>query len=560
MNSEVKSCQNCKKNFTIDPDDFSFYEKMKVNVPDFCPSCGLGRLAALRNERIMYWRNCDKCDKKTMSLYHPNSTYVVYCHDCWWGDDWDGFQFGVKYDPSLPLVQQIKVLQKIVPREALIILNSTNCDYGNNVRDSKNCFFTFLCSDSENILYSMFTVSSKDCMDNYKIVESEFIVYSLNVTKCYKSAYLQDSSDCSFCYFSFDLKNCNDCIFCCNLRNKSYCIGNKQFSKEEYQKEYKKIFNGSFNTLVDSIKKFEDIKMQAVHKFATILKSSDVVGNYIQNSNRNRWCFDGVENQDVRYVANILYSKNTYFSYAIGVQPTEFIFGGSVIKGGSMIKNSFNLFNCSFCTWCDSMISCNNCIACVGLKKKEYCILNKQYTKEEYKKIVEQLEEKGELASFVGPEFSTFAYNETAAQDHYPITKEKALSMGYGWQEDIPFTIGQETISIKDIPDNIKSVKDSIVKEIFICQTCQRNYKIVTEELRYLREFLLPLPHECPQCRIKNRMKMRLPFRLWHRTCMCENKNHFHGKEKCEVEFETSYAPERPEIVYCEKCYQQEIY
>jgi len=25
-------------------------------------------------------------------------------------------------------------------------------------------------------------------------------------------------------------------------------------------------------------------------------------------------------------------------------------------------------------------------------------------------------------------------------------------------------------------------------------------------------------------------------------------------------EFETAYAPDRPEIVYCEKCYQQEVY
>jgi hypothetical protein len=41
---------------------------------------------------------------------------------------------------------------------------------------------------------------------------------------------------------------------------------------------------------------------------------------------------------------------------------------------------------------------------------------------------------------------------------------------------------------------------------------------------------------------------------------MCDKKNHFHGKEKCKVEFETSYAPERPEIIYCEKCYQREVY
>ncbi len=551
MGSQSKTCQNCKKDFTIEPDDFSFYEKMKVDIPDFCPSCGLSRLAALRNERIVYWKNCQKCDNKTMSLYHPDSPYVVYCHDCWWGEEWDGSQFGQKYDPTMPLIKQINNLQKNVPREALIILNSTNCNYGNNVRDSKNCFFTFLVSDSENILYSMFTVSSKDCMENHKIVESEFVVHSLDITKCYKSAYLQDSSDCSFCYFSFDLKNCNNCIFSYNLRNKSYCIYNQQLTKEEYQKEYDKIFNGSFQTLLESIKRFEEIKIKAIHRFASILKSTDVTGNYLQNCGKSRLCFDGVESQDVRYVANILHSKNTYFSYAIGVQPTEFIFGSAVIKGGSMIKNSFNLSYCTFCTWCDSMVSCNNCIACVGLKKKEYCILNKQYTKEEYNKILKQLEEKGELASFVGPEFSTFAYNETAAFDHYQIGKEEVLERGYNWQNDIPFTTGKETLKTIDMADNIKDINNNILEEILICNKCQRNYRIVQEELRYLKEFMLPLPRECPQCRMAFRRNSRLPFNLWHRSCM---------KEGCINEFETPYSPDRQEIVYCEKCYQQEVY
>ena len=32
------------------------------------------------------------------------------------------------------------------------------------------------------------------------------------------------------------------------------------------------------------------------------------------------------------------------------------------------------------------------------------------------------------------------------------------------------------------------------------------------------------------------------------------------GGGKCTNEFETSYAPERPEIVYCESCYQKEVY
>jgi RNA polymerase subunit RPABC4/transcription elongation factor Spt4 len=41
---ETKNCQNCKKDFNIEPDDFSFYEKMKVPVPTWCPECRRGTI------------------------------------------------------------------------------------------------------------------------------------------------------------------------------------------------------------------------------------------------------------------------------------------------------------------------------------------------------------------------------------------------------------------------------------------------------------------------------------------------------------------------------------
>jgi len=70
----------------------------------------------------------------------------------------------------------------------------------------------------------------------------------------------------------------------------------------------------------------------------------------------------------------------------------------------------------------------------------------------------------------------------------------------------------------------------------------------------------IPIPRRCFYCRHEARLKRRNPFKLWHRACMCDKENHFHGAGKCEVEFETAYAPDRPEIVYCEKCYQAEVY
>jgi len=42
---------------------------------------------------------------------------------------------------------------------------------------------------------------------------------------------------------------------------------------------------------------------------------------------------------------------------------------------------------------------------------------------------------------------------------------------------------------------------------------------------------------------------LRNPRRLFNRKCM-----------KCDKQIQTSYAPEKPEIVYCEECYVEEVY
>ncbi len=36
MDSEIKVCQSCKAQFTVEPDDFAFYETIKVPPPTWC--------------------------------------------------------------------------------------------------------------------------------------------------------------------------------------------------------------------------------------------------------------------------------------------------------------------------------------------------------------------------------------------------------------------------------------------------------------------------------------------------------------------------------------------
>ncbi len=54
---------------------------------------------------------------------------------------------------------------------------------------------------------------------------------------------------------------------------------------------------------------------------------------------------------------------------------------------------------CCACIWppsdnllyCYSSVQSHNCFGCVSAKQNEYCILNKQYTKEQYEELVPKI-------------------------------------------------------------------------------------------------------------------------------------------------------------------------
>ena len=155
------------------------------------------------------------------------------------------------------------------------------------------------------------------------------------------------------------------------------------------------------------------------------------------------------------------------------------------------------------------------------------------------------------FGEFYPSELSPFGYNETQAPEQFPLSRDEVLSQGLKWQDNIQRTIGKETIKSEDIPESINNIEDSITEEILSCIECKRNYRIVPNELTFYRKMTIPIPRRCFYCRHNNRVQRRNPFKLWHRKCM---------KKGCMNEFETSYSPDRSEIIYCEQCYQQEVY
>lgn len=579
--SENKICQNCKGNFVTEPDDFSFYEKMQVPAPTWCPKCRMMRRTSFRSVRSLYKRNCDLCNKSIVTMYHSDDPAPVYCNTCWQGDAWDPISYGMDIDWSRPFLEQWHELLGKVPRFALWqVPPLENCEYTNYSISNKNCYLSYSVTGCEDVRYCENIDQSKNSLDNLWVNGLENCYENVDSLKNYNSKFIIQSRDCIDSWFLFDCVNCQSCFMSSNLRNQQFVFRGKQLTKDAYQKAVFNEKTGSFQSLENLKKEFYGlIENKAFHKYADIVNSPLATGNHIQSSKniKNSFGVSGSENMknSMRVLKNSRDSQDIY-----GLAGGELIY--------DCVAVSYDTNNCAFGFLCNTSmsnaryialcLSSDNIFGCVGLKKKDYCILNKEYSKEEYLALVPKLinhmnalpyfDTKGRKYSFgefFPIEFSPHSYNEAVAFDIFPITKSEALGQGYRWKEK---EVRDYSITTKaqDLPDLIEDVPDSVISEVINCahnsncdQQCTTAFRISSDDIAFYRRFNLPLPRLCPNCRHYERLAKREPIALWHRSCMCDIENHGHNS-KCQNEFETSYAPERPEKVYCEDCYKKEVY
>ncbi|MFA7000215.1 MAG: hypothetical protein WC241_03820 [Candidatus Paceibacterota bacterium] len=567
-----ETCQNCKNSFVIESDDLSFYEKMKIPPPTFCVKCRLARRLAWRNERSLYHRNCDLCKSKMISMYKPNTPFPVYCHECWWSDKWSPLDYGKDYDFSKPFFEQFKSLQNIVPKPALYSSSNTNSEYCNHTAHMKDSYLVFGSWFCENCSYGQTILESKDCWDCLFCKKCEFCYSSVDCTKCNRVNFSRECTNCIDSAFLYDCRNCQDCIFSYNLRNKNYCILNEQVSKDDYEKIKKEVFS-SHTKLKESLEKFKTmVKEKALHKFMTGEQNQNVSGEFIYNSKNVHKSYYMLDGENNKYVVRGDGQRDSMDIF--GVNRGELAYDSNNVDFSSYCLFSVNGENNFNTEYVADSFNVKNVFGCLSLRKQEYCILNKQYGKEEYNELVAKIKKQMVNVPFIdslGREYrygeffpienSPFCYNESLAQEYLPIPKEEALKNKYPWYdiEDKNYT---PTKKWSDLPNTINDVNDSILSETILCEAwdkdknkaqehkCTMAFKITPDELNMYRRFNISLPRKCPNTRNYELFKSRNPVEFWHRKCM---------RQGCSNEFETSYSPDRPEIVYCENCYKQAI-
>lgn len=577
---ESLACKNCNQAFSIEPDEISFYASLGITRPKLCPECRYQRRIANRNEWNLYKRPCSLCKKDIVSIYNPDYSGPVYCAPCFWSDNWDASDYAQQFDFSKPFFEQFKEFRFKVPRLAITNAESVNSEYTNQAQGNKDCYMIVASNKSENCLYGNWYQGSKYSVDCYMAEKSELLYECMNCASCFGSTYLQNCSDCHSSHFLKDCRGCSDCFGCVCLKNKQYCWFNKEVGKDEYLKLLES-FVWNRDNILQTREKLRELDLTMPHKYYEGRANVNSTGDYLENNKNVRTSFNCRHTEDIKYCQDAWWSKNSMditevfadFSYELE---------GVIASRSMALSRAWNVYDSFYSELC---FNSNDLFGCMGLNKKEYCIFNTQYSKEEYlalkEKIVAHMKETGEWGEFFPIEISPFPYNDTVAEEYFPLSKEEVLTKGWKWYErDVREY--KVTLQPKRLPAEIRYVDASITKEIIGCanqgpagkgethHSCATAFRVTPAELEFYKRMNIPLPDKCFPCRRQARFALRNPRHLWARACQCEGAKsetgkymnvaiHAHDSVKPHIRFETSYAPERPEIIYCESCYQSEV-
>jgi hypothetical protein len=556
-----QTCKHCSTGFEITNDDLKFYDsispvygekKYALPPPTHCPDCRLQRRLATRNERKLYRRVCDLCGKITISSFPANSSFPVYCIDCWWSDRWNPMDYAQEFDFSRPFFAQFHELLQKVPKACVLQLNNENCDYNHLLAFSKN---SYLCPGSyciEDCIYARKSQYCRDCVDSNILNRCELVADSANSDSCFSSHHLINCRNCSSSAYLSDCTALKDCFMCSGLNQKQYCFRNELLTKDVYEKTVVREMRKSPEEL---LREFQEFSRTVPKRAQLQLNCENSTGDYLSSCNNALNCSDCFNIEDSNYLMECEGVKD---SMDMSSHDKEIELCYEMCSGGE--KNYQTMF--SYCTiasarsaYLSSCFYLPDSFGCDGLHgRSSHCILNKHYSKEQYEslvpKIIDHMRKTGEWGEYFPIEISFYAYNESTAQDHFPLSREEAIRNGWQWhdeKDEMPKVT--KIIPGKQLPDSIDDIPDDIVNWAIECEATKRPFKIIKQELDFYRKMHLPIPRLHPDERHRRRMLLRNPRKLWDRTCA-----------KCNREIRTTYHPSRPEIIYCEQCYLKEMY
>lgn len=330
-------------------------------------------------------------------MYSDDKPHIVIDDREWWSESFDARTCARDYDFSRPFFEQFQELLLATPLPHLHrdFSRMQNSNYCNAATGLKNCYLCMAADEAEDTYYSFKITKLKNCIDVSYTKDSELCSNSTNLSHCYNVHFSNNCENSNDLYFCSDLIGCTSCVGSINLRNKSYCIFNKQLSKEEYEQKLKEMRFDTSSGIEGVHKESEAFFSTQPHRFMHGRNNVDVSGDHIYNSKNVHDSYGIQSSEDCRYVSGLdaidVRNADSYDWSQFGIG-SERIYECSWVglQCNTILFSYWNYYahDLAYCFGCHSS---DNLFGCIGLRKQRYCILNKQYTKEEYEYLLPKI-------------------------------------------------------------------------------------------------------------------------------------------------------------------------
>lgn len=545
-----KTCEHCGKDFSITEEELNLYKKVGIELPTLCFFCRV-------KLHLSFWMFgkfrkgvSDLSGESLITVLPEKNRYPIYTLTEWYSDKWDAMDYGMDYDPNVLFFKQLQDLQEKVPHPHQNGAKNTGCDWCDDVWNSKNCYLSRSMEECEDLFYSYRNLWVKNSIDMTICFHCEKCFSCEECHNSFRLFYSRHSRDCIDSYFLYDCRNCQNCFMCWNLRNKSFCIENVQYSKEEYEKKLKSFHLSSYQSVQSLKEHFKEItQTEVVHRQNFNFKNFDSDGDYLQDCKNCHNCNTINESEDSWNCIRGMRHKSDID--ANGCWYAELLGNCNGCVNGYALKYS-NWSSSRYSEYLDLCLECEYCFGCVGLKKKKYCILNKQYTKEEYEKqkskIITDMRKREEYGKFLPYSMSAGPFNFSTSILYFPDTKkEDVVKHGAYWEEIKENHV--EGMPTSELPDDIKDVEDSIITKALICPETGWRFNVAKNELIFYKENNIPLPRYHFDVRTRNSLRYLTVMQSYPYNCFY-----------CKKDIDAYYLPEWGyQKIACEGCYKQNI-
>ncbi len=549
-------CEVSGEKFEVSNSEADYLQMRGFPLPRLSPSERQRRRLSFRNQRHLYRRKCSATGKPIISMYSPDYPGPVVTQEYWFGDGWDPLEFGREIDFTKPFFPQFHSLFLSVPQPSTMVTLSENCEYNAYCARSKDCYLSQSVAECENVYYTFAPMQSRDCLDCHNVSNNCELCYEvLFGSNCYDVRFSKNVANCRESSFLYNCRNCSNCFFCSNLRNAEYYFGNEKLDRESYKAKVAQFLDMSYEDKVRLTKQFLEFQSTEISPALWGTNNENVTGNQIFHSKNVMYGFDIHESEDVAYSTRCFGNKtcrdcNNVF---IGEELYE------VTSAFSSTRTSFSFSTyegVSDTEYSGAVCYSSDLFGCVGIRRRNNCILNIQYTKDEYRnlreKLIHHMKETGEWGEFFPVRISPFPFNDTVAQDFFPLAKEEAVRRGYRWRDSVTeeHPVSRNTIKL---PERSSEADESICENVCSCERCGKGYKIQKKELQLILKLRAPLPHKCFECRYSERMDQLELMQL--KSCPCAS---------CGIVIETCYMSQAGSAVevrqlLCEDCYAQAV-